>query len=321
MQQVEQRAMMSFWYFYIVARYLGQLLIQTVTALFFDGESIDTAFSTFLTEVANTIPTTLGPTALSYMLSSSLFSLPLFYLLQAANIGTKLLCQFWINRVMKGGGPGTLVPYRIYIDSGYIFSCIVAMAPLCPLLGIFGLIYFIVISPILRWLVVFTYKPQFDAGGIFWPTLHHVIITSLLLGQFLTSITFIMKGNFVAGIIVFICIIPTLAGDRILLEKYKRPFLDAALLQTGRLQHNENSLHTATWTQREEYRRWLVDCHKASYVPTCLSGCKDNLVTVEPCCVDNLNGDGHEDKRELFKRQNAQKGGIASAMRRQKYDI
>ena len=67
--------------------------------------------------MANTIPTTLGPTALSYMLSSSLFSLPLFYLLQASNIGTKIISP-WINRIMKGGGSGTLVPYRIYIDSG-----------------------------------------------------------------------------------------------------------------------------------------------------------------------------------------------------------
>ena len=31
-----------------------------------------------------------------------------------------------------------------------------------------------------------------------------------------------------------------------------------------------------------EFRRWLVDCHKASYVPTCLSGGHKNLVTTEP---------------------------------------
>ena len=151
-QQMEQRAMMYFWYFFIVARYLGQFLVLAVLNLFFQGkftyllssllllrfcqklnnillqsfeiitffykgQSIDTALSTLLMSVANTIPTTLGPTALSYMLSSSLFSLPLFYLLQASNIGTKLISP-WINRIMKGGGSGTLVPYRIYIDSG-----------------------------------------------------------------------------------------------------------------------------------------------------------------------------------------------------------
>ena len=30
-----------------------------------------------------------------------------------------------------------------------------------------------------------------------------------------------------------------------------------------------------------EFRRWLVDCHKASYVPSCLSGGHKNLVTTE----------------------------------------
>lgn len=74
------------------------------------------------------------------------------------------------------------------------------MAPLCPLLGSFGLIYFIVISPILRWLVVFTYRPQFDAGGIFWPKLHNVIITSLLLGQ-------VRKHTHIQGIIYKIYLI------------------------------------------------------------------------------------------------------------------
>ena len=35
---------------------------------------------------------------------------------------------------------------------------------------------------------------------------------------------------------------------------------------------------------REKYRNWLVDCHKASYVPICLSGGEDFL-TVQPAVV------------------------------------
>ena len=37
-QQMEQRAMMYFWYFFIVARYLGQFLIIAVLELFFQGK-------------------------------------------------------------------------------------------------------------------------------------------------------------------------------------------------------------------------------------------------------------------------------------------
>ena len=80
-------------------------------------------------------------------------------------------------------GPGAEVPYRIYVDSGYVFACMTALAPLCPLIGPFALLYYIVISPMLRWLVVFAYRPRFDGGGDKWPKLHHIIVTSLLLGQ------------------------------------------------------------------------------------------------------------------------------------------
>merc|ERR1712070_294187 len=116
MQQVEQRAMMFFWYFFLVARYLGQFLVLAFLDIFFRGESVETVFTKIVTSIANTIPKSLGPTALSYLLTSTFLTWPLFYLLQAATVGTKLGCLFWINRIMKGGGNGTLVPYRIYID-------------------------------------------------------------------------------------------------------------------------------------------------------------------------------------------------------------
>jgi hypothetical protein len=70
---------------------------------------------------------------------------------------------------MRGGGPGGPVPYRIYVDSGVVFLCIVALAPACPLIAPAGLVYFLVISPMLRWLLVFVYRPDFDGGGGRWP--------------------------------------------------------------------------------------------------------------------------------------------------------
>lgn len=58
-------------------------------------------------------------------------------------------------------------------------------------------------------------------------------------------------------------------------------YRDAGLLQTSQLDGWE---HTETMDSREKYRRWLVDCHKASYVPICLSG-GDDFLTVQPAVV------------------------------------
>ena len=150
----------------------------------------------------------------------------------------------------------------------------------------------------------------------------------------ITSITLFLKQNNLEGLFIGFWIIPTLLYDKVLLEKYSRPYLDAALLQTRRMySHTGNDAANAKSSlQREEYRRWLVDCHKASYLPTCLSGGKDNLLTSEPAVVtsEGMSGmtetvgceDNHEEitegTRKLLKRQQNQKGGI---LHRQRFNI
>jgi hypothetical protein len=61
--------------------------------------------------------------------------------------------------------------------------CIAALAPACPVIAPAGMIYFIVVIPMLRWLLVFVYRPKFDGGGDKWPYLHDMVISSLILGQ------------------------------------------------------------------------------------------------------------------------------------------
>lgn len=231
----------------------------------------------------------------------------------------------WINRLLKGGGPGIEVPYRIYIDGGFVFACMIAIAPLCPLVGLVGILYFAIVSPMLRWLMVFTYRPRWDGGGDKWPNLHYIIITSLLLGQLITAITFVTKGNVFAGVIIFFCIIPTLMCNNIILEKFLRPYSDASLKYTGKLNNEEEG--EDAWPEREEFRRWLVDCHKASYLPTCLSGGTKNLLTAEPAMVvpkvtQTASLASHPvqtaSMRSLLSRQETQKGGIG---RRHRYGI
>jgi hypothetical protein len=136
-----------------------------------------------------------------------------------------------------------------------------------------------------------------------------------------------LKGNYCAGIIIGSMILPTLLYNSIILEKFLRSYQDAALLQTGRLHYDWSSAPNS-WMEREEMRRWLVDCHKASYVPTCLSGGSKNLLTAEPAITtatdedinieDQANIANVQSVRSFLIRQKAQKGGI---LRRQRFNI
>mmetsp|Transcript_11058 Transcript_11058/g.28047 ORF Transcript_11058/g.28047 Transcript_11058/m.28047 type:complete len:1293 (+) Transcript_11058:181-4059(+) len=329
----EQKALIYFWYFYFITRYMGQI-VWGIAVKFWEGSSVETSINEGITELARTVPTTLGPAAWSYIIFAATITWPAIYFLQLPNLGTRFLRLSWFNRLMKEGGPGAEVPYRFYVDSGYVFASMTALAPLCPMLGVSCLMYFIIIIPVLRWLLVFAYRPKFDGGGDKWPTLHHIIVSSLILGQIITSITLFLKQNSWEGLFIGFWIIPTLAYHNVLLEKYARPYLDAALLQTRRMYSHagNDGANAKSSLRREEYRRWLVDCHKASYLPTCLSGGKDNLLTSEPAVVTSEGmssmtetvgcKDNHEEiiesTQKLLKRQQSQKGGI---LHRQRFNI
>lgn len=270
---------------------MGQILWQAAVSFLTGRSSAEASINTAITDLANTVPNSLGPSALSFIISSSTISFPFFYFIQICNFGTSMKCTKYINRYLKSGGNGCEVPYRIYVDSGYIFACMIALGPLCPLVGTFGMFYFIIVAPMLRFTVVFAYRPVFEGGGDKWPKLHHIIITSLLLSQLITSVTFLLKQNIIEGLIVGCCIIPTLVFNNIIQERYLRPYRCAGLLQAGRIPSSSSSSSSSTkncrhtCNEREEYRRWLVDCHKASYVPTCLSGGTKNVLTAEPAVV------------------------------------
>ena len=151
------------------------------------------------------------------------------------------------------------------------------------------------------------------------------------------GLVLLQKGNRVEGVIILILIIPTLLFDNIVRERYKHSYEDASLLQTSRMYCHDGASPTniTSYLEREEYRRWLVDCHKASYLPTCLSGNGAlDLLTAEPAVVisdktasilettdDDENqgsSEEHDSLRKLLKRQKAQKGGI---FQRQRFNV
>jgi hypothetical protein len=71
-----------------------------------------------------------------------------------------------------------------------------------------------------------------------WPKLHRIIISSLLLGQFLTGLSFSLKGNIAEGMVIGFCIIPTLIYDNIILSMFLRTYRDGGLLQIGRVHYD-----------------------------------------------------------------------------------
>lgn len=132
--------------------------------------------------------------------------------------------------------------------------------------------------------------------------------------QILVGVVLFLKGSYMGGITLFLWTIPTLLFDMWIRERFMRAYHDAALLQTSRLDGWQD-VHSMK--EREEYRRWLVDCHKASYVPVCLLGSKGNLLTSEPAVVIARQSDvdadeGEGDRRNLMQRQSGQKGAIFS---------
>jgi hypothetical protein len=91
-----------------------------------------------------------------------------------------------------------------------------------------------------------------------------------------------------AGLSLF----PTYTFSVIAKDRFLRCYQDAGLLQTSQLDGWDTSKPTSV-EMREEYRKWLVDCHKASFVPICLAGL-DSFITGEPSVVVSTERDNDE---------------------------
>jgi hypothetical protein len=80
-------------------------------------------------------------------------------------------------------------------------------------------------------------------------------------------------------------IIPTYVFQITIKKRYLRAYKDAALLQTSLLDGWDVDKNTSA-EKREEFRRFLVDAHKAAYVPVCIAGSDtDYFLTAEPAVV------------------------------------
>jgi hypothetical protein len=67
-------------------------------------------------------------------------------------------------------------------------------------------------------------------------------------------------------------------------KRFKRAYQDAGLLQTSLLDGWDNTIPSSV-EKREEFRKFLVDAHKAAYIPVCIAGGATNILTAEPAVV------------------------------------
>jgi hypothetical protein len=113
----------------------------------------------------------------------------------------------------------------------------------------------------------------------------------------------ILKYAYGPAALAGLSVIPTYMFGEIAKDRFLRCYQDAGLLQTSQLDGWDTSKPTSV-EMRDEYRKWLVDCHKASFVPICLAG-SDNFITAEPSVVVPTDRDSDEFEEIIAPRRRA----------------
>jgi hypothetical protein len=96
-------------------------------------------------------------------------------------------------------------------------------------------------------------------------------------------LSFFLKKGYLLSIISFLSIIGTWTFKSVCKDTFEQSYNDAALLQTSELDGWKVD-DEMPYMERERYRKWIVDCHKASYVPVCVIA-EDDYLTSEPAVV------------------------------------
>lgn len=158
-------------------------------------------------------------------------TLPLQYLLQVNTFIFKFIGWKCCARCTIGGGPGGPIPYRIYVDGGVVYLCVVALAPQSPIVAPLALLYFLFCVPLWRRNCIFLYRPKFDSGGERWPFLSDVLISSLFMAQFLLTLQMVLRNAFGPALFAAAPAVPTYLYRNFLKRRFGRAYEDAGLLQ------------------------------------------------------------------------------------------
>ncbi len=129
-----------------------------------------------------------------------------------------------------------------------------------------------------------------------------------------------LKKAYLLAIIALVSIIFTWSFKSVCKDTFEQSYTDAALLQTSELDGWKVG-QEMSFVERERYRKWVVDCHKASYVPVCVNA-EDDYLTSEPSVViptpeemDNqlpfMDGMGSNESRDHSSHSSPKTGGRA----------
>jgi len=274
----------------VFTAFSGQILAEMTLSIFVDGQDVQSNVQDVLRRVASTVPSTVAVNWLNWIILRVFVTLPYQYMLQLNSFLFHWLGLKCCSRVVRGGGPGGPVPYRIYVDSGVVFMTVLALAPASPLLAIAALVYFLYFQPLLRRNLIYVYRPRYDGGGLRWPFIFDMCISAMIVGSLLLAFQMSLKEALSPAIMAGFTIGPILVFQWEAKRKFQRAFDDAALLQTSLL--DGWNTDSSCFANREEYRRFLVDAHKAAYVPVCMASTDGaDALTVQPAVTVPLESD------------------------------
>jgi hypothetical protein len=183
-----------YWYFMVITAFSSTMIANMVIEGFNSGLTFGSGFREVVGQISGSV-VQISVTWFNWIIYRFTVTLPLNYLLQVNTYIFSFLGWKCCSRMMRGGGPGPPVPYRLYVDSGVVLMCILALAPAVPLLSLAGLAYFITIEPLLRRNLIFVYRPKFDNGGARWDVLFVMVIVSMAVGSILLTAQMILKGS------------------------------------------------------------------------------------------------------------------------------
>jgi len=251
----EKAALRYYWWFMVCTAFTGSSLMTMVLNAINEGQ-VANSVTEVLIEIAGTIPTQVSSTWINWIIVRTTMTLPLQYMLQVNTFLFRCIGWKCCARCVVGGGPGGPIPYRIYIDSGVVFLCIVTLAPASPLVAPFALLYFLYCAPLWRRNCLFVYRPKFDSGGSRWPFLSEIFVWSIVVGQILLTTMMALKEAVGPAIFAALPIIPTLLFRKMNRHRFLQSYMDAGLLQTSLLDGWDNAVPTDI-EKREEFRQFL----------------------------------------------------------------
>jgi len=276
-------ALHYYWWFIFVIAFTGSTVSQAIINIYKVG-AVQEEFKMFIKAIGRALPVQNSYVWMSLLLTRALIILPAVYLLQIITWTYECLGMRCCKLIMTGGMNGAKLPYHMHIDSLTNFLCLVVLSFVSPLVAPVTMCYYLFAAPIHRWNLIFLYKPEYDGGGLRWPFAFDAFISSLVLAQCCLALSIAIKGALGAALFAILPLPITILFRYRTRKKYLRAYLDAGLIQMSRLDGWDNhSLRSKR--ARENFREFLVDAHKAAYMPMFIAGTTANPLTMEAAGV------------------------------------